>query len=59
MRARIERTENGLVATPFPAQDSSMLSLLAAADGLVIRPPLAPAAASGDAVEAVLFTDGI
>jgi molybdopterin molybdotransferase len=59
LRARIERTEDGLVATPFPAQDSSMLSLLAAADGLVIRPPLAPAAARGDAVEAVLFTDGI
>lgn len=59
LRARIERTETGLVATPFPAQDSSMLSLLAAADGLVIRPPFAPAATRGDRVDVVLFADGI
>jgi molybdopterin molybdotransferase len=59
LRARIERSGGGFVATPFPAQDSSMLSLLAAADGLVIRPPLAPAAARGDTVEAMLFADGV
>lgn len=59
LRARIDHTADGTVATPFPAQDSSMLSLLAAADGLVIRPPFAPAAARGDAVEAMLFTDGV
>ncbi|MGO4126179.1 gephyrin-like molybdotransferase Glp [Inquilinus sp. YAF38] len=59
LRARIERTDSGYVATPFPAQDSSMLSLLAAADGLVIRSPHAPAAARGESVEAVLFGDGI
>jgi molybdopterin molybdotransferase len=59
LRARIERTGSGYVATPFPAQDSSMLSLLAAADGLVVRPPHAPATARGETVEAVLFGDGI
>lgn len=38
------------VATPFERQDSSMLSRLAAADCLVIRPPHAPPAKSGDNV---------
>lgn len=44
-----------LVATPFDRQDSSMLSLLAKADCLVVRPPHAPAAKAGDAVEIVLL----
>ena len=38
------------VATPFEKQDSSMLSSLARADCLVIRPPHAPAAKTGDTV---------
>jgi molybdopterin molybdotransferase len=42
-----------LVATPFEKQDSSMLSLLAKADCLVVRPPHAPAAKAGEAVEIV------
>ena len=42
-----------LVATPFEKQDSSMLSLLAKADCLVVRPPLAPAAKAGEAVEII------
>jgi molybdopterin molybdotransferase len=36
------------VATPFPLQDSSTLAILAAADCLLIRPPLAPAAKAGE-----------
>ena len=36
------------VATPFAKQDSSMLSRLAAADALIVRPPHAPPAAAGD-----------
>ena len=36
------------IATPFPKQDSSMLSTLAASGCLIIRPPHAPAAAAGD-----------
>ena len=38
------------VATPFPVQDSAMLSSLAKAACLIIRPPHAPAAKAGDTV---------
>lgn len=43
-------TEGGRVH-PAGTQDSSMLRTLAHADCLIIRPPHAPAAASGDSVE--------
>ena len=36
--------------TAFPVQDSSMLSTLAQADCLIVRPPHAPEAAAGDEV---------
>ena len=36
-----------LVATPFPKQDSGMISALARADALIVRPPHAPAAPAG------------
>ncbi len=42
VRARIDESENGLAATPFDLQDSSMLTTLANARGLIIRPPFAP-----------------
>jgi molybdopterin molybdotransferase len=42
-------------ATPYGRQDSSMLALLAAADGLIVRPPHAPAAAKGEMVEVLSF----
>jgi molybdopterin molybdotransferase len=48
-------TDGGREVTPFAKQDSSMLSLLAKADCLVIRPPNAPAVAAGTAVEIVSF----
>jgi len=49
MRVRLSHdTEGNLTATPFPKQDSAILSVLAEADGLLIRPPLAPAAKAGD-----------
>ncbi|HEV7254634.1 MAG TPA: gephyrin-like molybdotransferase Glp [Mesorhizobium sp.] len=48
VRASAERTEKGLVATPFPIQDSSMLRFFAAADALIVRPPFAPAAEAGE-----------
>jgi molybdopterin molybdotransferase len=41
--------------TPFAKQDSSMLSLLAQADCLVVRPPHAPPAPAGEEVEIVSF----
>ncbi|MFZ0693151.1 MAG: molybdopterin molybdotransferase MoeA, partial [Alphaproteobacteria bacterium] len=51
LRARLSfDTEGNPVATPFPRQDSSMLSCLAAADCLIIRPPHAPPAKAGSRV---------
>jgi molybdopterin molybdotransferase len=45
------------LATPFPVQDSSMMSRLAEADCLVIRPPNAPPARKGDVVEIIALAD--
>ncbi len=53
LRATLARGSDGWIATPFPVQDSSMLRRLAAADGLVLRPPHAPAAAAGSEVEVI------
>jgi molybdopterin molybdotransferase len=48
LRARLEVGADGsLVATPVNHQDSSLLANLSFAQALVIRPPLAPAAAAG------------
>ncbi len=56
LRARLQRDGSGtLVAEPFPRQDSSMLRTLTEADGLIIRPPHAPAAAAGDLVDVLLL----
>jgi molybdopterin molybdotransferase len=58
LRATLSRDGDGhLVATPFERQDSSMLSLLARADALILRPPLAPAARAGALVEILTFPD--
>jgi molybdopterin molybdotransferase len=46
MRARLERGDE-IVATPLSPQDSSMLSVLNAADALLVRPPHAPPAPAG------------
>lgn len=54
LRATLSRNDDGdLVATPFPVQDSSMLSRLSKANCLVVRPPHAPAANAGDRVEII------
>jgi molybdopterin molybdotransferase len=47
LRATLAQGPDGLVATPLPTQDSSLMASLAKADCLVIRPPNAPAAGSG------------
>ena len=48
MRATLVTREDGIrIATPNKLQDSSMLRVLADAEGLLIRPPNAPAAAAG------------
>ncbi|WP_340119091.1 gephyrin-like molybdotransferase Glp [Pelagibius sp. 7325] len=52
LRATVAKNGDGRrTATPYGRQDSSMLALLAAADGLIVRAPHAPAAAKGDQVE--------
>ncbi len=54
LRATLTRLPDGtLQAHAFLKQDSSMMSLLAKSDCLVVRPPHAPAAAAGTSVEIV------
>lgn len=55
MRARLEETEHGLLAFPYPTQDSSMLSILAAANGLIVHPPKAEPMAAGETIDAIFF----
>ena len=48
LRATLELDEEGRpVVTPRSLQDSSLLSMLAGAEALIIRPPFAPAAKAG------------
>jgi molybdopterin molybdotransferase len=50
LRATLTNATDGVpVLTPLSAQDSSLTSVLAAADALVVRAPHAPAAKTGDA----------
>jgi molybdopterin molybdotransferase len=51
MRAQMRREGGGLVVTPFANQDSSVLSLLARADALLVRPAHSGPLAAGDAVD--------
>jgi molybdopterin molybdotransferase len=46
------------VATPFDKQDSSMLSLMAHADCLVVRPPRAPAIQAGTIIDIIPLSGG-
>ena len=55
LRATLINGPQGLVATPFPVQDSSMMAPLAKADCLMIREPYDPAAKIGDACRIVKF----
>ncbi|MCS6986523.1 MAG: molybdopterin molybdotransferase MoeA [Sphingomonadaceae bacterium] len=57
-RARLERTDAGWRVRPFPVQDSSMLSVLAKSDALLVRPERAPPVRAGEAVP-VLRLDGV
>ncbi|HTS91824.1 MAG TPA: gephyrin-like molybdotransferase Glp [Stellaceae bacterium] len=60
LRATLARGADGdLEATPFEKQDSSMISLLARSDCLVVRPPLAPAAAKGERVTIIPLGGGL
>ena len=60
MRCSLTRDGAGnRVATPFDKQDSSMLSRLAEADGLLVRAPHAVALPAGSPVEVVPLDGGI
>lgn len=47
LRGSLTRSGSTAVATPFPNQDSSMITPLARADCLIFRPPYAPPAPAG------------
>lgn len=58
VRARLATDPDGrLLADPYPMQDSGMIAILAAADGLIRRRPLAPAAQAGDVVDVIPLSD--
>jgi molybdopterin molybdotransferase len=60
LRANLGHDADGnLVATPFTAQDSAMMARFAAADCLIVRPPLAAAAKAGARVEIISFRHGL
>ena len=50
IRCHLRPDGDATVAEPFPVQDSSMLRPLAAADGLIVRPPGDPAREAGETV---------
>ncbi len=53
LRTRLEWQDSKLVATPVTKQDSSLLGNLAVAEGLLVRPPNAPAAKAGDTCQII------
>ncbi|TPK58077.1 MULTISPECIES: gephyrin-like molybdotransferase Glp [unclassified Mesorhizobium] len=55
VRAVVRQEAGMLVATPFSIQDSSMLRMLADANGLIVREPFASAAAVGDACSVLML----
>jgi molybdopterin molybdotransferase len=55
VRAAVSAGPAGLAVVPFGIQDSSMLKVLADANGLIIRPPHAPAAPAGETVRVLML----
>jgi len=56
LRATLRRRSDAPpVATALPGQDSSMLSVLVAADCLIVRPPHAPPAAADDSCKILML----
>jgi len=56
MRAQIHPTADGGLAEVFPDQDSSLVTVFAAANALVRRPAHAPAEEAGEPVEILVMT---
>jgi molybdopterin molybdotransferase len=50
MRARIATDAGGWLLTPLPRQDSSLLTVLAEANALLVRPPDDPPRSTGDTI---------
>ena len=55
LRARMELRGGERFVEAFAVQDSSMLSVFARADALIVRPPHAPAAEAGETVTVLLL----
>jgi len=55
LRAKVEVRNGERVATAFAVQDSSMLSVLAQADGLIIRAPRAAPTKAGETVSVLML----
>ncbi len=55
LRATLQAVDGAWVATPLNRQDSSMLSALSRSHCLLVRPPHAPAAKTGDICQSVLL----
>ena len=51
IRANLQDSAHGQIVLPAPRQDSSMLSVLAMANALIVRPPHDPAKRAGDMVD--------
>ncbi len=59
VRARLSQAADGsLIVEPDPVQDSSMLSVLAACDALLVRPPHEAARKAGETVQVVDLRSG-
>ena len=59
LRATLQRTDNGaLGVSPFKRQDSSMISLLANSEALIVRPPFDPPVSEGDTVSIIPLAAG-
>ena len=60
LRGALANDDDGeLLVTPFTRQDSSMLNMLAQADCLVVRPPLAPPLAAGERIPVIPIPGGL
>ncbi|MBL6851764.1 MAG: molybdopterin molybdotransferase MoeA [Alphaproteobacteria bacterium] len=55
LRASIDMRDGEPIATAFAVQDSSMLSVLARSDGLIVRAPHAPRAKAGETVSVLML----
>jgi len=56
MRASLQPGPDGIArATPAASQDSSLVMTMAWAEGLIVRPPHAPAAKAGEPCRVIAF----